>query len=81
MEDQRPELPLQQLHAAADDDQAREQIDALHAELSKVQPSSDVIATHVDEIRKQPKLVALIENWFDDPRIQTFLADLSSAGL
>jgi hypothetical protein len=81
MEDRPPEFPLEQLHAAAEDEAARSHIDALHAELSKDSPSADTIAMHVEQLRERPKLLALVSNWFDDPRVQTFLADLSSAGL
>jgi hypothetical protein len=76
-----PQLPVDAMRQAAEDAAAHAEIDALHEELSKETPSADKIATHVERIRRQPKLLAIIENWFDDPRTQTFLADLSSAGL
>jgi hypothetical protein len=81
MDEKRPDLPVEQLHAAAESATARADIDALHAELSKDRPSAAAIASHVERLREQPKLLAVIGNWFDDPRVQTFLADLSSAGL
>jgi len=81
MSDSLPNLPLHELHGAAESDAARSDIDALHAELAKERPSAEAIASHVERLRTQPRLVALIANWFDDPRTQTFLADLSSAGL
>jgi hypothetical protein len=81
MDEKRPELPIEQLHAAAESATARAHIDALHAELSKERPSAEAIASHVERLREQPRLLALISNWFDDPRVQTFLTDLSAAGL
>ena len=81
MDESRPDLPLEELRAAAGDRVSHAEIDALHAELLKQSPSRDAIAGHVERLRQQPRLVAIVENWFDDPRVQTFLADLSSAGL
>jgi hypothetical protein len=81
MSDTPPNFPVDALRSAADSDQARADVDALHAELAKDQPSADAINAHVDQLRKRPPLFAIVANWFDDPRTQTFLADLSSAGL
>lgn len=81
MNDTPPRLPLDAMRQAADDADTHADIDALHQELSKDRPSADTISSHVERLRRQPKLVAIVANWFEDPRTQTFLADLSSAGL
>ncbi|MBV9103381.1 MAG: hypothetical protein JO060_07300 [Candidatus Eremiobacteraeota bacterium] len=81
MEDRPPAFPRDQLYEAAADEASRSHIDALHDELSKDRPSAEKIETHVQRLREQPALLAIVTNWFDDPRVQTFLGDLSSAGL
>jgi hypothetical protein len=74
-------LPYDDLHAIAEDADTRAEIDALHAELTKATPSVDAINAHVEGFRERPKVFAVISNWFDDPRTQTFLADLAGTGL
>jgi hypothetical protein len=76
------EFPVEKLRAAADrDDEARNRIDALHRELQSDRPSSTAIGEHVKELRKHAGLVTLVENWFDDPRTQSFINELILAGL
>ena len=79
MENRPPDLPLDDLRSGAP--HSGETIDALHAELGKDQPSADTIVEHVAALRRQPPLVAILENWFEDPRTQAFLAELSATGL
>lgn len=81
MNDTPPQLPVDAMRQAAGDPGTHADIDALHAELTKEQPSADAISSHVERLRGQPKLWAILATWFEDPRTQTFLADLSSAGL
>jgi hypothetical protein len=81
MNDTPPELPVAALRGAAEDETAHADIDALHAEVSKDRPSPETIAAHVERFRDRPRLFAIVANWFDDPRTQTFLADLSGTGL
>lgn len=76
-----PRLPVDALRGAAEDPASHADIDALHAELSRDEPSRDAIESHVEGFRNRPKLFAIIANWFDDPRTQTFLADLAGTGL
>ena len=76
-----PRLPVDALRGAAEDDATHADIDALHAELSAERPSADRIAAHVENLRARPKVFAIVANWFDDPRTQTFLADLAGTGL
>jgi hypothetical protein len=79
---ERPEFPADELHAAVPGDaEARRRIDALHRELGSQRPSPELIAEHVGELRKQPLLTALISNWFDDPRTQAFIDELTHTGL
>ena len=79
MDNRPPDLPLDALRDRAPE--SGDDIDALHAELGKARPSTATIAGHVESLRRQPRIVTLIENWFDDPRTQTFLSELSATGL
>ena len=79
MENRPPDLPLDALRSG--DPSSSDTIDALHAELGKDAPSAGAISEHVETLRRQPPLVAILENWFDDPRTQAFLAELSATGL
>lgn len=79
MDNRPPELPLDELRDRAPE--SGDAIDALHAELGKERPSQEAIAEHVESLRRQPRIVTIIENWFDDPRTQTFLSELSATGL
>jgi hypothetical protein len=79
MENRPPDLPLDELRSGSP--RSGETIDALHTELGKAQPSAEAITEHVETLRRQPPLVAILENWFEDPRTQAFLAELSATGL
>jgi hypothetical protein len=81
MNDTPPQLPVDELRGAAEDAASHADIDALHAELSSEKPSPERIAEHVEGFRDRPKIFAVVANWFDDPRTQTFLADLAGTGL
>jgi hypothetical protein len=74
-------LPIEKLLGAADDPASHAEIEALHEELAKARPSADAIAAHVEGFRDRPKLFAIVANWFEDTRTQTFLADLAGTGL
>ena len=82
MPEERPEFPADKLRAAVPHDaQARERIDALHRELGSQRPAAATIKDHVEELRKHAPLTALIANWFEDPRTQAFIDELTAAGL
>ena len=82
MPDNTPEFPADKLRAADPQNAAaRERIDALHRELSSEKPAPGAIKEHVAELRKHPPLSALVAAWFDDPRTQAFIDELTAAGL
>lgn len=82
MPEDRPEFPIDKLHAAVPEDAAaRERIDALHRELSAERPAPGTIKEHVAELRKHAPLTALIAAWFEHPRTQAFIDELTAAGL
>ncbi len=75
-------FPADELRAAAAaHDDARTEVDALHAELQSEQPDPERIAGHVERLRGWDNLVAGLERWYLDPRTQLFISDLNSTGL
>ena len=82
MADREPKFPADELKAAAGQDRdTLSRIDALHRELTSEKPASESLNAHVEELRKHPSLMTLIENWFLDPRTQEFIEELSGTGL
>ena len=78
----RPDLPIDRLRAAVpNDSKAQAAIDALHAELGSDQPAPDKIKEHVATLRRHAPLTTLIANWFEDPRTQAFIDELTATGL
>ncbi|MBV8723376.1 MAG: hypothetical protein JO277_14595 [Candidatus Eremiobacteraeota bacterium] len=75
-------LPIRELHDALPErHEAHETIDRLGAELSSGRPNADAIRHHVGILRSLPQLEARVVNWWDDPKTQQFIADLSQIGL
>lgn len=82
MTDKPPEYPADELRNAAGEDRAaRARVDALGRELDSSSPARSSIHDHVNELRKHPSLGTLIANWFDDPRTQAFIDELTGTGL
>ena len=78
----RPDLPIDRLRAALPPDHdAHARVDALDRELQAEKPSTSAIKEHVAELRKHAPIAAIITNWFDDPRTQTFIDELVRIGL
>jgi hypothetical protein len=74
-------FPRDDLRAATDNANAHAAIDALHAEIGSPQPDPGRVRDHVATLQLWPSLIAPLERWYLDPRTQTFIADLTSAGL
>ena len=75
-------LPLEDLHAALPvEHPAHATIDDLHAELQAPKPNARAIETHVGALRALPELEAAVANWWDDPKVQRFIANLGQIGL
>ena len=82
MADRDPKFPVDELKAAAGQDRdTLSRIDALHRELNSDNPAREAIDEHVEELRKHPSLITLLENWFLHPRTQEFIDELSGTGL
>jgi hypothetical protein len=80
----RPLLPLphDELHAALPAAHgAHATIDALRAETESAAPDRRTIEGHVRTLRSLPELEAAVANWWDDPKTQRFIANLSQIGL
>jgi hypothetical protein len=81
-EDRFAPLPRDEMHAALGETHPeRETVDALHAELGAERPDRGAITSHVSRLRSIPEIAAIIANWWDDPRTQQFLVELTGTGL
>jgi hypothetical protein len=82
MPQNRAEFPYEKLRAAASNDSnAQTRVDALHRELNAERPASSAIREHVAALQKHASLQALIATWFEDPRTQAFIDELTATGL
>lgn len=78
----RPKFPADDLrNAVPHDEPARDRIDALDRELNADRPDKSAITSHVGELRKHASLATIIANWFEDPKTQAFINELSAGGL
>jgi hypothetical protein len=78
----RPALPIDDLHKALPAEHGEHStIDRLHAEVNAEQPDPSAIERHVGRLRALPELEAIVANWWDDPRVQRFVANLNQIGL
>jgi hypothetical protein len=78
----RPELPSEDLHKALPPEHGEHAtIDRLHGEIRSAQPDRGAIESHVGRLRALPEVEAIIANWWDDPRVQRFVANLNQIGL
>lgn len=77
-----PQLPSEDLHKALPPEHAEHAtIDQLHGEIHSAQPNPGAIESHVGRLRALPEVEAIIANWWDDPRVQRFVASLNQIGL
>ena len=82
MPDERTDFPADKLHAAIPgDSETRARIDALKHELASDRPMAANIQAHVTELRKHASLRDLVTAWFENPRTQAFIAELTATGL
>lgn len=78
----RPDLPLEDLHAALPQGHAAHTtIDDLDAQLQGHLSDRAAIEEHVGTLRALPELEAIVTNWWDDPKTQRFIANLGQIGL
>jgi hypothetical protein len=78
----RPQLPYDELHAAIGaDPAARNELDALRAQLEHATPDAARVQGHVDALRGVRDAEARIANWWDDPATQRWIMAITNAGL
>jgi len=81
-QEERPDVPLDTLRAAAGDQPAaHEAIAAFHSAYSADNPDPKDLSAQAERVRGFSSLTATFERWWLDPRVQTFLADLNATGL
>ena len=82
MSNERPQFPAEDLRAAMPDDpEVFKRIADLDDELRSERPASAKIHAHVTELHKHASLRTLLAAWFEDPRTQAFIDELTAAGL
>ena len=82
MASEHPKFPAEELRtAAAGNPEAGARIDALHRELGAEQPDQTAIHDHVRELRKHASVATIVANWFEDPKTQAFINELTGSGL
>jgi L-fuculose-phosphate aldolase len=82
MADERPQVPLEELRAAAGDHpDARQAVEDFHGAFTAATPDSARVAAHAERLRGYDNVAGAFERWWLDPRVQTFLADLNATGI
>ncbi|MGA8576714.1 MAG: hypothetical protein WB609_13640 [Candidatus Cybelea sp.] len=75
-------FPHEDLHAALPEGHhAHATIEKLHAEVGGASPNPRAIEEHAGALRALPELEAIVANWWDDPKVQRFIANLGQIGL
>ncbi len=82
MDQQRPDVPIEEFRAAAGDHpESHAAIGEFHSEFSSAAPDPAAIAAHAEKLRAYPTLVGTFERWYLNPRVQAFLAELTATGI
>jgi hypothetical protein len=75
-------LPVARLHDALPQGHAAHAtIDNLYREITGAKPNRATIEHHVSALRSLPELEATVANWWDDPKTQRVIYDLTQIGL
>lgn len=78
----RPDVPLDDLHAAAGDGaDARAALADFHAEYTADVPDPARLGAHAERVRGFDDVAGPFERWWLDPRVQAFVAELNATGL
>ena len=82
MENDRPEVPLDDLHAAAGGHaEAAAAVSAFHAEYASDDPDPKRLQAQAKQLSGFASLAGPLERWWLDPRVQAFIAELNATGL
>jgi len=79
---ERPSLPMDELrHAVGDDPEGLTAADDLHAAWQSETPDRKTIEGHVDRLRGIRDAEAVVLNWWESPRVQSIVKNLTDAQL
>jgi len=82
MDNQRPELPVDELRAAAGDvPEAHAAIGDFHTEFSAEAPDAERLAAHADRLRSFSDVAGPFERWWLSPGVTAFVAELNATGI
>ena len=77
-----PHPPYEELEAAAHGDpEAQRHVQALRAQLQSDAPDAAAVREHASRLRGINVLEARIANWWDDPATQSWIKNITDAGL
>jgi hypothetical protein len=82
MENQRPDVPVEELRAAAGDAPAAHgAIGDFHAEYSADAPDPARLREHAERIGGFAEVAGPFERWWLSPRVQAFVSELNATGI
>jgi len=82
MDNQRPELPVDDLRAAAGDQpEAHAAIGDFHAEFSEATPDAGRLRAQADRLRSFSDVAGPFERWWLSPGVQAFVSELNATGI
>jgi len=82
MDNQRPQLPVDELRAAAGDEPAAHgAIGDFHTEYSAPAPDSARLQAHAERLRGFSAVAGPFERWWLSPGVQAFVSELNATGI
>jgi hypothetical protein len=82
MDNERPQLPVDELRAAAGDQpDAHAAIGDFHTEFSADTPDAGRLAAHAERLRSFADVAGPFERWYLSPGVQAFVAELNATGI
>ncbi len=58
-----------------------EHLGDLHAELDREEPRPAQLAAEFERLRAEPSMEFMITSWWNDPKTQSFIAELNALGI
>jgi hypothetical protein len=82
MQNDRPDLPLEELRAAAGDAPATHgALGDFHAEYSAAAPDPERLNAHAERLRGLDDATGSFERWWLSPSVQAFVSELNATGI
>jgi len=82
MENQRPDVPVEELRAAAGDAPAAHgAIGEFHAEYSADSPDPERLQAHARRLQGFSEIAGPFERWWLSPNVQAFVSELNATGI